>query len=137
MKNKITLSEDQILICQPADSFPEGVLAAHQKLHAKLSSAAERDYYGVSWPDSTGKICYKAAVTEAYPEEAKELGLDVYLLKKDVYLCRDIKDYMSKLEQIGTVFQEMIAEPNIDPMGACVEAYTSQKDMRCMVRLAD
>ena len=52
------------VICIPADDFPNGVLTAHQKLHALLGDEKERKYFGISYPDKPGSIIYKAATKE-------------------------------------------------------------------------
>ncbi len=44
---------------------------------------------------------------------------------------------MKDLPAIGNTFQQMIARPDIDPEGYCVEWYLSDKDVQCMVRLQD
>lgn len=42
---------------------------------------------------------------------------------------------MDDIPAIGKAFKELLAIPGIDPEGACVEWYLSNKDVQCMVRL--
>ena len=36
---------------------------------------------------------------------------------------------------IGKTFQELIAQPDIDKNGLCLEMYLSENDMRCLIKL--
>ena len=47
----------------PAKSFPEGILEAHQTLHALVPYSQNRKYFGISRPEN-GNIVYKAAAEE-------------------------------------------------------------------------
>ena len=49
----------------------------------------------------------------------------------------DIQDYMKDTSAIGDAFQELLANPRIDPNGACIEWYINNDIVKCMVRLAD
>jgi len=44
---------------------------------------------------------------------------------------------MKDIPAIQKAFNLLIAQPGLDPEGYCVEQYINQKDMICMVRLAD
>jgi len=134
---KYQLSESISAMYITASSFPEGVLAAHQKLHSLLPRTDERKYFGISFPTQNGTIIYKAAAEEISDEEAEKLGLETYLIKKGTYISIDIHDFMNNIDAIGKAFQELIADPRIDPNGACVEWYVTDNDVKCMVRLAD
>lgn len=135
---KYHLPDDITAMYITASSFPDGVLAAHQKLHSlvPMSESPERKYFGISFPID-GTIIYKAAAEELMDGEAKQHGLETYLIKKGEYTSLDIHDYMKNLSAIGEAFNELLENPYIDPNGACVEWYISDKDVKCMVRLAD
>jgi hypothetical protein len=119
-----------------ATSFPDGILAAHQKLHGVIPFSTERKYYGISRPEN-GEISYKAGAEELNPGEAEQFKLDTLILKKGNYACIDVHDYMKDLQAIGQAFTQLTDLPNIDPQGYCVEWYLSDKDVKCMIRLAD
>ena len=131
------LEDDIKLICVAADSFPDGVMAAHQKLHATTMQDPEgRGHYGISWSDGKGGIVYKAAVSERASGEAEQLGLESFVLKKGTYLSVRLLDYMKNIPAIGKTFGEMLADPRLDPEGCCVEEYEENgQDMQCMVKL--
>lgn len=44
---------------------------------------------------------------------------------------------MKDLPAIGKAFEQLTALPGIDPAGYCVEWYESQKNVKCMVRMAE
>lgn len=136
---KYHLPEDISAMYITASSFPDGVLAAHQQLHSLVprSESDNRKYFGISFPNHEGTIIYKAAAEELNDGEAESLGLETYLIKKGEYISIDISDFMNNIPSIGKAFEELIADPHIDPDGACVEWYMNDNDMKCMVRLAD
>jgi hypothetical protein len=135
---KYYLPDDITAMYITASSFPDGVLAAHQKLHSlvPMSASPERKYFGISYPiDET--IVYKAGAEELSVGEAKQFGLETYLIKKGEYTSIDIHDYMKNLSAIGDAFNELLENPRIDQYGACIEWYVNDNEVKCMVRLAD
>jgi predicted transcriptional regulator YdeE len=130
----ITFDKDIKVMYVTAKSFPDGILEAHQKLHAKVPFSKERKYFGISRPEN-GPIVYKAAVEETKPGEAKKLNLDTLTLKKGKYISATIRDYMKDAESIRRTFITLLASPDLDPNGYCVEWYFNEKDVHCMVRL--
>jgi hypothetical protein len=134
MENYI-LKEDISLICVTATSFPDGVLAAHEKLHKLFPFSKDRKYYGLSRPNEQHVIIYKAAVEELSAGEAEKLKLEKFILKKGEYISINIINYMEDIPAIGKAFQELLTDPRIDPNGICVEWYVNEKDVKCMIRL--
>lgn len=120
-----------------ASSFPHGVLAAHQQLHAYVDYNTNRKYFGISAPDKTGTIIYKAAAEELNKGELSKHQLQEFIIKKGNYMYIDIKDFMKDVNSLSKAFDELISNPAIDPQGCCVEWYLTQNDVRCMVRLKD
>ena len=118
-----------------AHSFPEGVLAAHQKLHELIPYSDKRRYFGISNPDKTGKIIYRAAAEELTNNEADKLKLETFVLKKGNYSSIVIKNYHKEISDIGKAFDILLTNANLDPQGACVEWYLNDTDVQCMVRL--
>ena len=133
----IQIDKDIKVLYITATSFPDGVMAAHQQLHALVPNAAQRRLFGLSRPENGGEIVYKAAADEIQPGEAEKLNIDTITLKKGNYACITITNYMKDIPAIGDAFQQLIALPNIDPQGYCVEWYLNDKDVKCMVRIAD
>jgi hypothetical protein len=131
------LEQDITAICVTAESFPEGVLAAHQKLHALVTYSPDRKYFGISYPVGPNQILYQAATEIAPEDDPDAMGFDVFFIKKGQYLSVLIPDFRSDLASIGRTFQSMIQDPRIDPHGYCLEWYVNDHDVRCMVLLAD
>ena len=60
-QKKLGADGDITAICVSAESFPEGVLAAHKKLHSLVTYSPDRKYFGISYPVGPGEIMYLAA----------------------------------------------------------------------------
>ena len=129
------LDRDIKLVCFRAASFPDGVMAAHQKLHSLLPNTWKRNICGISWPDGKGSLVYMAGAEESQPGETEQLGGEAFIVKKGYYLSILIHDYMSDLPAFGKAFTELCSDPRIDPHGIAVEMYLSEKEVRCMVQL--
>ena len=136
MKNYFLEREIKLFYVK-ANSFPGGILEAHEKLRSLIGFAKNRKVYGISYPEAPGKIIYKAAVEESYAGEAEKLGCPVFIIKKGKYTSIYINDFHSDIPAIGRAFQQLLDDPGIDPKGCCVEMYEGDKDVRCMVRLSD
>lgn len=133
----IVLDKDVKVMCITAKSFPDGVLEAHQKLHALVPPGNNRRYYGLSRPEK-GIITYHAAAEQLKDNEAVQHNLHTITIKKGRYKSITIKDFMSDISSIGKAFEQLLQEPKkLDPEGYCVEEYISETDVICMVRLKD
>lgn len=131
----IVVEKDINVHCVAAESFPEGILAAHQKLHALLP-LKERRYFGLSRPEN-GTIVYKAAAEAVEMDKGKSIDCELYFIKNGRYRCITVLNYMEDLQGIGKAFEKLISDPDIDPNGYCIEFYYNEKDVKCMVRLKD
>ncbi len=132
---KFIVEKDIHLLCVTASSFPEGVQKAHNTLRETVPHVEGRNFYGVSRPNQQGTIVYKAAAEQTYACEAEQLKYEALTLKKGNYSGKIIRNFHSDARQIGEVFQQLIANPKIDPNGFCVEWYINENDVQCMVRL--
>jgi hypothetical protein len=133
----ITFDKDITVFYKTASSFPEGVLAAHQQLHALVPFSTDRKYFGLSRPEKGGIIVYRAAAEELEPGEGKRLGCETMVLKKGRYATVTIEDYMNNIPAIGQTFMQLTSLPDIDQQGYCVEWYFNEKDLHCMIRLTN
>ncbi len=120
----------------PAKSFPEGILEAHQTLHALVPYSQNRKYFGISRPEN-GNIVYKAAAEELIEGELKQHGLEEFTITAGEYLYIILKDFMQNIPAIGKAFNELTSHPHIDPNGYCIEWYLSDRDVKCMVKLKE
>ena len=115
-----------------ANSFPDGVLEAHQKLHTLIPYSENRKYFGISNPDKSGTFICRAAAEELIDKEVETL-----VLKKGNYKSFVIKNYHKEISDIGNAFNTLLSTKNIDPLGYCVEWYLNDNDVQCMARLAN
>lgn len=129
------LDQDIHLICVQASSFPNGVGAAHQKIHSVVPFGTGRRYFGLSRPEGGGSIVYKAAAEELHKGEAEQLGFESFTVKIGGFISITLHDYVQDTPAIARAFNLLIAQPGIDPQGYCLEWYVSDKEVRCMVPL--
>jgi hypothetical protein len=119
-----------------ATSFPEGIAEAHQKLQTMVPLSEDRKYFGISRPED-GVIGYKAAAEQLDPKEPGMLNCKTLVLKKGNYISLDTADYMKDIQSITRAFEILLEHPGLDPQGYCVEWYVNNKDVKCMIRLAE
>ncbi|WP_316847466.1 transcriptional regulator [Pedobacter psychrodurus] len=135
MMEEYILNEDIKVMYVTAESFPDGVLAAHQKLHTMFPADEKRRYFGISMPNEECTIIYKAAVEEIADGEAEKFGLETFRIKKGVFISALILDFMRDVSEVGKTFEKLLEHPNLDPNGYCLEIYNNETDVRCMVGL--
>lgn len=134
---KTRLDKDIDLCCVKADTFPEGILMAHQTLHDKISFSSERKYFGLSRPEK-GEFVYWAAAEVLGTDNlnVEKMGVELKTIQRGDYISLTISGYRKEVEAIGKAFDTLIAQPGIDPQGYCVEWYLEDNDtVKCMVRL--
>jgi hypothetical protein len=128
------LAQDIKVYCVRSESFPEGVLTAHQELHKLVPYSSDRKYFGLSRP-KMGIINYSAAAEELHEGELSSLKLQDHIIPKGKYHSITIHNFMEDISAIGKAFEQLVSMPDIDPDGYCVEWYLSDKDVRCMVKI--
>lgn len=129
------LENDVHVLCVAAKTFPTGIMEAFNKLHSIVPDADKRDSYGISRGSKDGVI-YKAAAQQLKDGEAEQYGCETYVMKKGTYTGTILKDWKKDEKGIGRTFRELLANPGIDPDGACIEKYMGD-DVQCMIRLKD
>ena len=136
------LDNDIHLYCVKADSFPDGIKAAQEKLAAISKSGGACNHFGVSFLYDD-KILYMAAA-QLKSEEQVPAGCETYTLRKGNYISIYITNFMKDTAQISRAFETLLNDPRIDENGCCAECYFPEGsdhdtaiDVRCMVRLAD
>ncbi len=132
----IELTTDITVHFIQASSFPDGVVAAHEALHAMHPYDPKRRYFGVSRPEH-GKINYKAAAEEMNPGEYAAKDLPSLTIPKGTYRCVLIRDFRKQIPAIAHTFTDLILTPGLDPQTYCVEWYQGMDDVLCMVRMKD
>ena len=132
-----TLENDIKVFCVSASSFPDGVMAAHQQLRSLVPFSKQRKYFGLSRPEQGGGIVYKAAAEELETGEPGKYGCEAMTIKKGTYRSIIIRNYMQDIPAIGSAFRELLEYHDHDKDGYCVEWYLNEKDVQCMVRIAN
>ncbi|NML38074.1 transcriptional regulator [Chitinophaga sp. G-6-1-13] len=132
-----TIEQDIPVWYVAAASFPEGVPAAWAELHGLLPGSTGRQFYGISHPDQTGKITYKAGVAATSPEEAWQYGTPEVTVRKGVYASEMLQLGSDAGRQIGEAFLRLLKHPALDPQGYCLEMYLDGGMVRCMVPLVE
>jgi hypothetical protein len=133
--NIYTINNDIKTFCITAESFPEGISAAHEKLYSILPDTAGRNFFGISYGSSSPEIIYKAAVEESYPGKAEKYNCEVYIIKKGNYCCEKLVDWRKDIPLIGKTFELMLRFPGVDPSGYCLELFLNKTDILCLVKL--
>ncbi|HTE33560.1 MAG TPA: hypothetical protein VK666_24430 [Chryseolinea sp.] len=135
MENRMVEKDIHILYVT-AESFPDGIVSAYEKLHKQVPASPERKFYGLSRPEKGQGTVYKAAVEVKSPDEAKKLKLDTMVIPKGNYIAETVYNYKKDVALIRKTFDKLLKQPNIDPQGYCVELYSpNDQDVTCMVRV--
>ena len=130
-----TIDKDITVVCVTAQSFPDKVMAAHNELH-KIVADDKRKFFGISRPDKTGRIIYKAAAEVFTETEAKAAGLEVFTIKRGKYVSLFVPRFCDDPQSVGRDFQQLLKYPEIDhESGYCLEIYETEVDVRCLVPL--
>jgi predicted transcriptional regulator YdeE len=131
----VNLEKDIKVLFVTALIFPEGILAAWQKIDAICHSSLNRQRFGISCPDKSGRIVYNAAVEELELGEAEKFGMEAFVIKSGQYITLIAHDYTKDTQNVSKAFQQLLTHTDIDPEGYCLEWYLNEKDVRCMVGL--
>ena len=133
---KYELAKDIQVICATASSFPAGIMEAFKRLEELHPDMGTRTLYGISRPDETGNIVYKAAVAAAFEDEGDKYGCETFVIPAGQYLTETVINYMeSPTPMIGSTFRKLLATPELDRDFPCVEWYKSPQELLCMVKL--
>jgi hypothetical protein len=128
-----TFQKDVFTYCVTAESFPDGIAAAHQQLQDLLPKNDRRDYFGISFPDKNGLMIYKAAGEIMEVETLP--GLETFVIKNGPYNAFYIYDYAQNPDSISQAFELLLKQHEVDPNGYCLEWYINENDVKCMVPL--
>ena len=134
---KFILAQDINTFFVTAASFPAGIKAAHEKLHALLGDSTGRRFFGISHPSADGSIIYMAAVEAIDPDEAATLHCNTFIIRKGVYISETITGWKKDESMVAKTFQQLLSYPGSDQNGYCLEMYPNNDDIICLVTLAD
>lgn len=130
----VTIAEETVVAGVWADTFPAGIAGAHERLHHLLQPRAGRQYWGISYPDSTTQIKYLAAASPVTESEMAALGNN-FRLFTGRYAAIMVPDFTSHPAAISATFHQLLQHPELAPNGYCLEKYLNEQDMICMVPL--
>lgn len=133
------LNENIEVVFLKAPIFPNDVPATYEKLKALLQVQPNRRYFGISHPDQSGEIQYKAAAEILPDEEINSSELQHFCIEKGTFISQYIVNHFQDSNSIGACFQTLLKHPKIDPKGYCLEIYKNYDDLdvHCMVRIIE
>ena len=131
------IAENIEVVFLKASNFPHDVPATYERLHALIPDDANRRYFGISHPDKTGAIQYKAAAEILPTEDVTNTELQRFTIEKGNFSGIYIVNHFQDSNCIGAAFQELLKQPQLDPNGYCLEVYKNYTDLdvHCMVRI--
>jgi hypothetical protein len=129
------LIEEIKVLCVTAKSFPDGIIEAYETIEKLGPEMCDRTFFGISSPDISGKIIYKAAVTQMSEREAEKYGLETFIIPKGEYLIETLFNWMDNTAVFAATFQKLLKDPRLDTSFPCLEWYKSNDEVMCMVKL--
>jgi hypothetical protein len=135
--DKYSINKNIEVVFLTAPTFPNDVPTTFEKLHSLIPDNPNRRYFGISHPDKTGKINYKAAAEILPSDTFDQPELQKFSIEKGEFVTKYIVNHFKDSSSIGTAFQELLAHPLLDPNGYCLEVYKNYTDVdvHCMVRI--
>lgn len=121
--------KDKTLAVVKAQTFPRGVKAAFESLHAHFPN---RVSYGISFPDASGQIQYWAGV-ELLPDDTWDL--ETRTIRSGLYLRMVVPFLPGNEKIIGQTFAGMLQHGAIDTDGYCLEIYEDANRVTCAIPL--
>ena len=134
-KHSIHNNIDVVFIKAP--KFPDDVPATYEKLNTFLPENSNRRFFGISHPDKTGVIQYKAAAEILPADNFTSSELQKFTIEKGKFVAQYIVNHFEDSNSIGNAFQALLKHSQLDPTGYCLEVYKNYTDLdvHCMVRI--
>jgi predicted transcriptional regulator YdeE len=129
----LTLIHDIPTFCVTAESFPNEINKAFERLIEKLPTEQGRTFFGIAYQEETGNMVYKAAVKEVFPGEANQCGCEAFMIRKGQYIAETVRNWKADVTSIGKTFQKL-GDSHPNATFPCVEWYKGD-DVLCMVRI--
>jgi hypothetical protein len=89
--------------------------------------------YGISFPNGKGSLVYRAAVEEAFKGEGEKAGCELFIVHRGAYISEYLKDWKKNESIVRRTFHELLKHPHINKNGYCLEMYSNEKDLCCLV----
>lgn len=85
---KYTIHDSIEVVYLSVPSFPTDVMATYEKLSDVLPENKGRKFFGISHPDHTGVIRYKAAAEILPSDQLESLGLEKFTIEKGEFVAK-------------------------------------------------
>lgn len=133
----INIDKDIEVIYLEVPNFPLDVPGTYERLHKIIPDRRDRKYFGISHPDQSGIIVYKAAAELLPEDDIAQLGLKTFTIKKGTFASEYIVNHFQDSQCIGQAFERLLKHPALDQEGYCLEWYRNYTDLdvQCMVRI--
>jgi hypothetical protein len=133
----ITIPNNIAVVFLTATNFPMDVPATYEKLNSIIPSHPNRRFFGISHPNETGAIQYKAAAEILPTDNFENTELKNFTIEKGEFVASYIVNHFKDSKCIGDTFEKLLKHPRLDPKGYCLEVYQnySDVDVHCMVRI--
>lgn len=124
---EVTLNDVSIMYLV-AEGGTTGARDAFNTLEGKLPSLKGRKFYGTFQPE-TGE--YRACVAIESGDDPQRMGLATGVIPGGLYLREKMKNWMSRIDEIGKTFIAMAEreKPRVDHGRPSVEFYRSQDEL--------
>jgi len=111
-----------------------GPAEAMQRLEAKLPSLKGRKFYGAFRLLPEGEE-YFACVEKFPTDDPQAMGLELGIIPGGLYVRRKVLDWEKVIAagQLGTIFQNMVAQYTVDRSRPDIEYYRSMKELHLLV----
>lgn len=119
-----------------AESFPDGITAAWDKLDKALPSMKGRKFYGAA-KMIDGKMEYRASVVPLNENEHKSLGMEIFTIPAGNYAAKKLHNWQSNIPQIREIFTELNEKYKANPALYNLEYYESEKELIIMLPIVD
>lgn len=124
---EVTLNDVPVMYVL-AEGGPAGAREAFNRLEGKLPSLRGRKFYGVFQPE-TGE--YRACVAVEPGDSPEKIGLATAVIPGGLYLREKMKNWMSRIPDIGKTFAAMAERERhrADRSRPSIEFYRSQDEL--------
>ncbi len=131
----ITLKTDITVMFIQVKNFPDEVPEAYSHLEKIISIKRNRRYFGYSQPNKNGVIVYRACAEILDPNEPELYKTETMTIKSGTYASIYIENHMLDADNIPKTFKKLLAHPQLDPNGFCLEIFKniSDPDVNCLV----
>jgi hypothetical protein len=124
------------LVACRAESFPDGIKAAWDRLESRLASLKQRRFYGLTYLEADG-LAYYACVEPIDEAEIAALGFPVLTLAGGTYARVKLPNWQEHAGEIGGIFEQLMANHRKTPGGPTVEYYRSQSELHLLIPVAE